>query len=328
MQRDHRVFILEYHDVCETGRESEGVISQERFDRHLTYLCREYELDSVAGAVDRLVSGQPLERDVVVITFDDGYEGNYSSAWPVLRKWNQVATLFVTTGFLDGQHLWFDEARRFLGAARALSQNLSATLIRSLESVFVKWPSGLPLEGEVESLKRVSPELRSSLLEELQIGIDPVVPPAQPLSWSQVREMRALGIEIGAHTISHPLLAQLSPTEQRREIEGSWRRIEEELGAGAPPTTFAYPNGSERDFDATTVGLVRDCGFSSACTTMRGSNRPGADVYRLRRIGMGSDSIAMLRLRLSGLLDIYLKKTQRRCRSTAARSLLSAGPVD
>ena len=123
----------------------------------------------------------------------------------------------------------------------------------------------------------------------------------EALKWEQVRALAAGGVEIGCHTVSHPILSSLSAIRQREEIAGARDRIAEKTGLR--PTLFAYPNGSERDFDERTIAILRAEGFTAACTTSRGPNRRGADPYRLKRISVGSDTPAVLTARLSGLFD-------------------------
>jgi peptidoglycan/xylan/chitin deacetylase (PgdA/CDA1 family) len=92
-------------------------------------------------------------------------------------------------------------------------------------------------------------------------------------------------MEFGAHTVTHPILSRVSGSaEMRGEIEGSKRRIEEELGGGVEH--FCYPNGSERDFTGEAVEVVRAAGFRTATTTTLGIVSPGDDALRLRRIGV------------------------------------------
>jgi peptidoglycan/xylan/chitin deacetylase (PgdA/CDA1 family) len=117
-----------------------------------------------------------------------------------------------------------------------------------------------------------------------------------------VRELHAAGIEIGSHTVDHPILAQLPRSRQRQEIEESRLRLREEIGAS--PSTFAFPNGTPADFSSETCELLAKAGFVAACTTIRGSNRPGCDRLRLRRIGIGSDPSYILAARLDFLSDL------------------------
>ena len=73
---------------------------------------------------------------------------------------------------------------------------------------------------------------------------------------------------VGAHTVSHPLLAVLSPEQQRDEVDGSKRRLEELLGRRV--TSFAYPFGGRDAYSQTTIGIVANSGFELACANIEG----------------------------------------------------------
>jgi peptidoglycan/xylan/chitin deacetylase (PgdA/CDA1 family) len=88
-------------------------------------------------------------------------------------------------------------------------------------------------------------------------------------------------IEIGSHTVTHPLLSSQPDLLQRQEIEGSKRSLEELLGK--PTLSFAYPNGGAADFNATSVSLVREAGYGRACAAYGGVIRSSTDQFRLPR---------------------------------------------
>jgi peptidoglycan/xylan/chitin deacetylase (PgdA/CDA1 family) len=96
-------------------------------------------------------------------------------------------------------------------------------------------------------------------------------------------ELRSLahapGIEIGAHTITHPLLTTRPPAEQRSEVEDGRRRLEELTGT--PVTVFSYPHG---DVDAGVEAVVRKAGFSLACQTEEGAVGRFTPRHRLPRL--------------------------------------------
>jgi peptidoglycan/xylan/chitin deacetylase (PgdA/CDA1 family) len=100
----------------------------------------------------------------------------------------------------------------------------------------------------------------------------------RPLGWDEVKEMHRHGIEVGSHTLTHPMLSRVSPDLARREIVESKRVIEEMLGA--PVGFFCYPGG---DFDGNVTRFVRDAGYLGACTTLPGVNDLTADLFTLRR---------------------------------------------
>jgi peptidoglycan/xylan/chitin deacetylase (PgdA/CDA1 family) len=82
------------------------------------------------------------------------------------------------------------------------------------------------------------------------------------MSWDMLREMRAGGMTVGGHTVSHQILSLVSREEQRREIAGCARRIEEELGA--PMRAFSYPTGKPGSFNADTRACLAEVGVHSA----------------------------------------------------------------
>ena len=105
---------------------------------------------------------------------------------------------------------------------------------------------------------------------------------ADLLAWDEIRQLRGGQIEIGAHTINHPRLVNLTLAQQRSEIVGSKERLERELGEAVD--VFAYPFGSALDYNDDSKRLVRKAGFRLAVSNRYGVNGPDADRWALRRI--------------------------------------------
>src|SRR3989338_7240102 len=119
---------------------------------------------------------------------------------------------------------------------------------------------------------------------------------APMLSWRMIREMQQAGIEIGAHTLTHPNLTQCSLREGKRQMIGSRNRLEEKLRK--PVRLFAYPYGGVRSFNKAVQACARQAGFLGACTTLSGSNGPHTDPYALRRMPPLRDEIHSLVVQL------------------------------
>ena len=108
--------------------------------------------------------------------------------------------------------------------------------------------------------------------------------PARWMTWQQVRALVSQGFEIGCHTHTHINMAVTDPQGIRAELETSKRKILEELGVTAE--LFAYPFGGREHISESALELVREAGFSCCAACYGGVNSPGADPYRLNRIGI------------------------------------------
>jgi len=98
----------------------------------------------------------------------------------------------------------------------------------------------------------------------------------------QVRSMHGAGMEIGGHTVLHPILASTEKSAARTEIANGKEMLEGIIRA--PVHFFAYPNGKpERDYLPEHVAMVRELGFEAAVSTAHGAAKPGDDLYQLPR---------------------------------------------
>lgn len=123
------------------------------------------------------------------------------------------------------------------------------------------------------------------------------------LSYEQIAEMRSVGITFGSHTLSHrPLRNTRSPSELSQEIAGSKHLLENRLGFSIP--VFSYPYGTNLDTSEEVVAIVKQAGYSAACTTSLGSVAPGDDLWRLKRIPVYQhDSLREFKKKLLGAYD-------------------------
>lgn len=118
----------------------------------------------------------------------------------------------------------------------------------------------------------------------------------------ELRALRALGIQVGAHTRTHPRLARLDEAAQRDEILGSKLQLEALLGQNV--SSFAYPYGSAADYTAVSVRLAEEAGYALAVSNRYGHNTPVADRYALRRIWIdATDTLPLFQAKVDGSLD-------------------------
>ena len=260
--------------------------------RQCKHIRQYYQPASLQQISESLRAARSLPANALAVTVDDGYRDFLFHGQPVFREYEIPVTVYLVSDFLDGRSwLWWNR----------IEYMVERTARRSLA---LEIPSGdvlsLPLETDEqrrsasrtlsEALKGLENSERLKTLDLLPRLLDvevPGVPPPkwQALKWDEVRTLSREGVEFGAHTKTHPILSKITRQDQQREeIEGSKRRIEEELSR--PVLDFCYPNGLRSDFDGFTLKLLKDCGFRSATTTERGMNRVGTDPFLLRRLGV------------------------------------------
>lgn len=270
------VLTLTYHRVLPAPgpRYFAGVWSStpEQFASHLDQLTATCDVVETA-AVPRL-------RDVrgrhVAITFDDGYRDVYEHAFPALLARRLPATLFLTTGVLDGTLVpWWDQIAWLHGGVTDPARRR----IGSLEAVIDRYRGSKPdaAAGVLAELARHS--TREPLtIEQVR---------DEWITWEMARELTAGGIEIEAHTVAHPLLSRLPALEQVSEIAGSADRIAEEVGRR--PRALAYPVGQRESFDERTKQAARRAGIREAFSLYGGptTNARAWDPLDIRRFGVG-----------------------------------------
>lgn len=258
-----------------------GEVDVSRFGRLMACVSRAFNVLALTEAV-ALLKSDKLPARALAITFDDGYADNHELALPVLKRYGLRATFFVSTGFLDGGIMWNDQVIECVRQASTTSLDASHLGL-----------GRLPLHslGEKrDAIARVLPRLkymtlagrRDAISQLLDSAGNPQLPRTLMMRRTQVRELHEAGMQLGAHTVNHPILATLSDEEARREIIDGRREIE--LISGAPVETLAYPNGRPgKDYDHRHVAMAKQLGFQAAVSTSVGVARRGDDVFQLPR---------------------------------------------
>ncbi len=287
--------VLNYHrigDAASTPLDA-GVYSatQDQFDQQLGWLKTHAD---VIGLADLETALSGAAGRFVLITFDDGYIDNFDLGLPVLQRHALPATFFITTGFIDERRVaWWDDISWMVKHAQRRQWPARMT---SGDGPRPEW-SAADAPGVTRALlqtyKGLATDQGPALLDEIAdatgAGRCPFTSDAAPwMTWSHIRRLREAGHSIGAHTVTHPVLARCPRAQQQFEIGESKRRIEEVLGT--PVTSFSYPVGTVDAFTAETAELMSEAGIRWAFNFQGGyldSRRARtADRYSLPRIAM------------------------------------------
>lgn len=250
------------------------------FDWMVRFISGAFTVLPFGLAVQRLKNGD-LPAAAACITFDDGYRDNFTVALPILQRYGATATFFVATGFLDGGRMWNDDVIESIRVASGTAVDWSEMTLGRYD-LSTQAACRHSLDTILGQLKYRSHAQRACIAR--QLARHTGVPDRSELMMSarEVRGLRAAGMEVGAHTRSHPILSALADEEALVEICGAKADLEAILGEGVH--VFAYPNGNpERDLSVRDVQLIAAAGFRAAATTAWGAATPQTDVFLIPR---------------------------------------------
>jgi peptidoglycan/xylan/chitin deacetylase (PgdA/CDA1 family) len=263
-----------------------GEVDARQFDEILGWVkswCNVLPLDE---AVNRLKTGS-LPARAAAITFDDGYADNHDVALPILQRHGLMATFFVATGFLNGGRMWNDTV---IEAVRRAHQNKLD--LRDLDGfqnfATTEWHLDSPIARRkaiatiIGHIKYEQPQQRQALANAVALRSGAELPSNLMMRDEQVRALHHAGMQIGAHTHTHPILARLDPKSTHDEILRS--KVELERLIDQPVTLFAYPNGRpQQDYSAENTDVVRRLGFAAAVSTATGAADGNSDFLQIPR---------------------------------------------
>jgi peptidoglycan/xylan/chitin deacetylase (PgdA/CDA1 family) len=301
---------LLYHRITTTRPDPWSLaVSPHHFAEHLDVLRRLGHPLRLGALLEAVRAGR-VPRGAVAVSFDDGYADNLHAALPLLERYDVPATMFLTAGALGAEReFWWDELERVLLQPGRLPEALEVRVASGFHRTSLSgstdytdghaamhqhWRAGdapptrrhrayVDLWGVLRTLDESDRRDALAALGQVR-GIDHRARPTHRTLSSQEAAVIARHplVDIGGHTITHPVLAGLPANAQRQEIMGGNRMIEAIVGR--PVTTFAYPFGKESDYTPETVRLVRETGSQCGCTNVSGVTTPATDPYRLPRM--------------------------------------------
>ena len=281
MQGRATIFVL--HRLQDADRGTPGHDPQ-ALRSFLSLLRRErYALVGLEELFRWLAEADRRVSRAVAFTLDDGYADQAGIASQVFAEFDCPATVFVTTGFLDGPlWLWWDRIEYILRrtARPALKIELDSTQLRYLRDDgagydraqfdFTERCKHVPEEEKERAILRLAAAAEVDLPER--------PPPCyEPMSWADLRACEERGLTFGPHSVTHPVLAQTTDLQSRREITESWQRLAAE--ARAPVPIFCYPSGQPYEYGPRELATLRQLGMVGAV----GSSHAYADARAFER---------------------------------------------
>lgn len=291
--------VLAYHRIVPGGYLASNPLdldlisaTAEGFEQQMRYLREQMNPVPLSRVCQFLRGETTLPERAVAVTFDDGYRDTFSYAFPILKRYQVPAMVFVTTGNIESGHpFWFQTAAQLM---RHLPAG-AITLPESSES----FPAGESTKERRDSLRRLQELLkglpdtrRTTLLGEWSMRFSDLLAAVggeltRPLQWDEIRLMASQGVEFGSHTVTHPNLRHVSDPELDWELSESKRVLEAHLQQ--PIEAIAYPIGTPSAYDERVVHAAQSAGFKLGL-----SYRPGVNwVKRLASFELRRQSVGL-----------------------------------
>lgn len=257
-------------------------VSPDYFEAFLREQQKRLDFISINDLPARMSNQQRSAKPFGIITFDDGYEDNFTYAYPILKKLNIPFVIYVSAGLVyEGKTIW----NYPLIIERIIKQNGELTIdgkkyycwtqeqkndtFRQLKSLLFS----LPYEHLQEEFKR----LFADYLDESDF-------PRDTLTWNQIEELSKDPLcTIGCHTMSHCRLTITDAAALEYELNESKRLLEKHIGK--PVTHLSYPYGWKTDVSDAAIEYTKKCGYKTAARSFGGPVREkNNDIYLLKRI--------------------------------------------
>lgn len=259
-------------------------------------------------SINNLTNNYDRNKPCCVLTFDDGWIDFYENVYPILKQYNTNATVFLPTGFIGTNKLFWTDKLAYIisemGPAKYRINFPIPIFLNIMENIHI------PIERKIDQIIQIMKEMPvdkiDHILDEMayKMDIDTDKSRKSFITWEQAKEMHKTGIvSFGSHTKSHQILTTCTDDDIKKELLNSRNMLlENEIISSFIP--FAYPNGNYTDKIA---AMVEESGYNLAVTTEKGWNPivgEEKNIYKIKRIGIHQDvssTKSMLNCRIHGI---------------------------
>lgn len=279
-------------------------LSPERFDAIISYIKSKYQLVQLEQHILNNAPDQKSKR-LAAILFDDGYKDFIQYALPILKKHQAPTSMYIVTDCVANQiPPWtYVLDYHFINSKKlVLKLDKNILPIHLQQSSFKDNNSRINFAKEFKPfLKTIPNAQRLQLYQQVIASLnDVVVSPNLMMGWDDLKQIKNEGVEIGSHSVSHPLLAKIETEDEiKAELQNSGNLIFEKLGHF--PITISYPIGS---YNKNVKQIAINCGYKMGLAVNQISYNPSQqDLFEIPRIELYNESLLKTKLRISGIIQ-------------------------
>lgn len=263
-------------------------VSPSNFEKQIQWMLRIGTITSI----EAIVNGQAnVAKPTFAITFDDGWLDNYEYAFPILKKYNLPAMIFLSTKAIETNEMFWTEeifykTNRLVRSSQAKKIIEYITLLDGMEMTKKRKKVDELLNDFVERLKLLDADDRKKKIIDYykHIEVNPTPIRGQILNWDHIREMQKYNITFGSHTSTHMITKGAPREDILAELTESRKTIEARINTSCK--WFCYPNARFNDNDHE---LLREVGYDYGVTLHSARLKPDDSPYYLPRFIMYED---------------------------------------
>jgi len=286
--------IVTYHRIIDPDKidsANREVVSAtpKEFEKQMKFVSEHFTPIDFFDLKEIVEKKKAVPQNPIIISFDDGYRDNYDNAFPVLKKFNLKGVIFLATGFIGtDKTFWWDEISSIIletSKKQICIPSISEKFLKLSEKSDVKYRRQF-IEELLNKIKTMPESKKNGIINELREVCGNIKnSQSVMLDWNMALEMQKNGVELGAHTVNHPVLSQIKHDDIRREIALSGFEIREKTGI--KPVSFCYPVGKKTSFNEIIAEEVKTQGFSFAVTLIHGTNYiSDISPFHLKRVNI------------------------------------------
>jgi peptidoglycan/xylan/chitin deacetylase (PgdA/CDA1 family) len=303
---DQSVYILAYHRVDDLDHRpwlDPGLISAtpRQFEDQMRLVASRYHPITAVDLVEAAHGGNPLPKDAVLVTVDDGYRDFQEVIVPICSRYGIRPLLFVPTAFVGTGTFWWDKVYQiiFLSGLLAIETPVGQFSISTADEKLKAYTL------LVHSLKFLPDQQLSNWVETTHAECVELSEEQQQntLSWSELADVARAGVSVACHTHTHPIMSQISTDEARRQVRVARELLQQNLGHSLP--IFAFPDGKRLAFNAALFDMLHSEGFEILLTLVGGRAlvKAGSKNLVLPRLSVWrSQTLPQFHMRLTPLM--------------------------
>ncbi len=308
----NKVIILCYHGICDDDFDllkgyDDRHIPKSLFRKQLSYLKRKnYSFTNLSEATDMLNHRKKI-RNIVVLSFDDGFRNVVENACPVMQKYQAKGCFYLISDLIGtSEPVWTDYIETLIRNA----ENGKFRFTYKGEECFYPLTTKASYEHAMRDIKarlrRLSDKEKNEHLRQFQKHQYPVPKEFQMSDWTQIQNLDKDILEVGSHTATHPNCTNLTDDEEF-DYELKYSKAKLERMVGYRTDHFNYPAGA---FDERVIRQVKAAGYKTAVSLIPGFNDSRTDPFCLKRIYV-NENFLFFKASVSGSY-FFMKKVLRK----------------